>query len=119
MDGKSENLIQQIFNLFMRNGIKSMTMDDIARELSISKKTIYKYFDDKSDLVNQVMQFHLDNDKRLVAEFSKNDFNAIDQMFEIAKNTTRNIKEIHPSSYFDLQKYYPLAWENFVRHTLQ
>ena len=116
MDGKSENLIQQIFYLFMRNGIKSMTMDDIARELSISKKTIYKYFVDKSDLVNQVMQFHLDNDKKLVAEFSENTLNAIDEMFEIAKNTTKNIKEIHPSSYFDLQKYYPQAWEKFVRH---
>ncbi len=116
MDRKLETLIQQIFMLFMRNGIKSMTMDDISRELSISKKTIYKHFVDKSDLVNQVMQFHIDSDKKLTEVFLKNSLNAIDEMFEIAKNSTNNIKEIHPSTYYDLQKYYPQAWNNFMEY---
>jgi AcrR family transcriptional regulator len=116
MDQKLETLITQVFMLFMRNGVKSMTMDDISRELSISKKTLYKHFVDKSDLVNQVMQFHIDSDKKLNEVFSRNSLNAIDEMFEIAKNTTNNIKEIHPSTYYDLQKYYPQAWNNFLAY---
>lgn len=116
MNDKLENLVRQIFNLFMKNGIKSMTMDDVARELGVSKKTIYKYFKDKADLVNQVMMLHINEDKKLCEALSKQSGNAIDEMFAIGKNVTNNIKEIHPSSYFDLQKYYPEAWNLFLTH---
>lgn len=109
-------LLEQIFNLFMQNGIKSMTMDDIAKELSVSKKTLYKYFKDKADLVSRAMQFHIEDDIKMMEGLAHVDGNAIDQMFAISKHVTEHIKEIHPSNLYDLQKYYPDAWSLFTQH---
>ncbi len=97
----------------MRNGIKSMTMDDIARSMGMSKKTLYKSFKDKSDLVHQVLENHLEEDKKALNDICSSGLNAIDEMFEITKHVGEQIKDIHPSIHFDLEKYYPEAWQVF------
>ncbi|MDQ3191380.1 MAG: TetR/AcrR family transcriptional regulator [Bacteroidota bacterium] len=97
----------------MRNGIKSMTMDDIARSMGMSKKTLYKSFKDKGDLVYQVLENHLEEDKTALDKICSSGLNAIDEMFEITKHVGEQIKDIHPSIHFDLEKYYPEAWQVF------
>ncbi len=106
-------LLQPICKLFMRNGIKSMTMDDIARSMGMSKKTLYKSFKDKGDLVYQVLENHLEEDKTALDKICSSGLNAIDEMFEITKHVGEQIKDIHPSIHFDLEKYYPEAWQVF------
>jgi len=116
MKEKADLLFPSIFGLFMRNGIKSMTMDDICKELGISKKTLYKHVRDKSDLVNRVMLWFVENEEKLIEELATQQLNAIEELFAIFKNVTNKIKEIHPSSYYDLQKYYPEAWNTFLKY---
>ncbi|MBW7846308.1 MAG: TetR/AcrR family transcriptional regulator, partial [Bacteroidia bacterium] len=59
MDEVKEKLLVEASSLFMRFGFKSMTMDDVSRELGISKKTLYQYFSDKNELVNQCVDYYL------------------------------------------------------------
>lgn len=108
-----ENTVPAITELFMKNGIKSMTMDDIARELSVSKKTLYKFVDNKHDLVKQCAIHrecqHIDH---VEAIMSKN-LNAIDEMYEITDFVIKMLLDIHPSIFYDLEKYYPEAFKSF------
>jgi TetR/AcrR family transcriptional regulator, cholesterol catabolism regulator len=116
VEEKMATYLVEIFNLFMQNGIRSMTMDDVAKNLNVSKKTLYRHFKDKNDLVQKVMGFHIESDIALVESIAGSFDNAIEEMFKITEHITTQIKEIHPSNLFDLQKYYPEAWGLFVRH---
>jgi TetR/AcrR family transcriptional regulator, cholesterol catabolism regulator len=116
MEKEEINLIEQITQLFLKFGIRSMTMDDIARELGISKKTIYKYFKDKKEIVGKVMQAFLEYDRACIMMLRNNKTNPIDEMMEIAHQVTQKITSVHPSVYYDLQKYYPEAWKTFTDH---
>lgn len=111
MDEKAIEIIEKSIGVFMQFGIKSITMDDIARHLSISKKTIYKNFSDKNDLVIKALSYHTDCDLNRLCSIKELNLNAIDENFEISKMVLENLKNIHPSVWYDLQKYHPEAWK--------
>ncbi len=100
----------------MRYGIKSVTMDDVARNLGMSKKTLYKYVTDKRDLVKKVMMMGRQEDVRVISEVMSKNLNAIDENFEISKFVVEKVKNIHPSIFYDLEKYYSDAWKVFEEH---
>jgi TetR/AcrR family transcriptional regulator, cholesterol catabolism regulator len=104
-------LLEQITQLFLRFGIRSLTMDDIARELGISKKTLYRYFEDKKDLVRKVIEIFIEFDKGLVLQLRDRKVNAVDEMMEICTHISQKITEVHPSVFYDLQKYHADAWK--------
>ena len=116
MDEKFLEILEKVGNVFMRYGIKSVTMDDMARELKISKKTLYKYVSDKNDLVCKVMGAHCEMDKIQFNEAIHSVDNAIDEIFAITKYVGDQVKQMHPSIHYDLEKYYPEAWEIFEDH---
>lgn len=97
----------------MRYGIKSMTMDDIARHLGVSKKTLYLYVTDKNDLVEKVMLSIVNRERAITREMCDNNPNAIDMLFELTKDVSKKFGQIHPSINYDLQKYHPKAWGIF------
>ena len=103
-------------DVFMRYGIKSVNMDDVARELKMSKKTLYKYVRDKLDLVCQVMKGHCDLEVSTLANLVTDSENAIDELILISNYVSGQLNEVHPSIHYDLQKYYPEAWEVFYEH---
>lgn len=87
-------------------------MDDIARELGISKKTLYEYFADKTDLVSKVLEFQMFK-IRTVFEVEKDDGNnAIDHLLEISQITMEFLKNFSPTIHYDLQKYYPSVFKS-------
>jgi AcrR family transcriptional regulator len=116
MEEEVTALFEKVMELFMRNGIKSMTMDDIARELGISKKTLYKYVTDKNDLVMKLMDRGREMDECFVRDVQEQGMNAIDENFEISRFLVQRLNSVHPSIFYDLQKYHPKAWEAFSRH---
>ncbi|MCB0428912.1 MAG: TetR/AcrR family transcriptional regulator [Flavobacteriales bacterium] len=116
MEKQRIKIIQKAGELFLRCGVRSLTMDDVSRELAISKKTLYKHVSDKSDLVQQVMKFHLEEDQQCFQELQEGDLNAIDELFEVSRVVSEKLSSFHPSVLFDLQKYYPEAWELFQNH---
>ena len=102
--------------LFMRYGIKSMTMDDIARQLGISKKTLYLYVDNKKDLVKKMMALHIEEDQDCICQIVNKNGNAIDELMEITKMVGEQMKEMHPAVMFDLKKYHPEAYKLLMDH---
>ena len=109
-----DNIIQTSHDLFMRYSIKSITMDDIAKALSISKKTIYQYFKDKNDLVLHVTRAHLEEEKLEIQTIKENSSNAIEILIEESLCLRRNITDMNPSLLFDLKKYHHQAWALYL-----
>lgn len=113
MDERGIEILGKTAELFMRNGIKSMTMDDIAKNLGISKKTLYVYVSDKNDLVVKVMQQIVDLEKTLANQMCETYDNAIDMLFALSEDVSQKFGQIHPSINYDMQKYHPEAWKIF------
>jgi AcrR family transcriptional regulator len=89
-------------------------MDEIARELGISKKTIYQYFKDKDDLVCEATSYILDCDRKEFEEIQTQSDNSIEELFLISKCLRRNFENLNPSILFDLKRYHPKAWDIFI-----
>ncbi|MCX6277209.1 MAG: TetR/AcrR family transcriptional regulator [Bacteroidetes bacterium] len=107
MNTKTRQIIEQVRKLYHRYGIKSVTMDDAASHLGISKKTLYEHFRDKEDLVNAVlMQEHYNHYSFLDAIEGK-ELNAIEEMFDVYKMINAMYKDYNPSMVYDVRKYYP------------
>ena len=101
-------LLENVKNLFMRYGIKSVTMDDVARELGISKKTLYLHVSNKEDLVEKVLEhihntYH--NSEGEICEMGQ--LNAIEVLMKVNDIVTRMMQDHNPSMQYDLKKYYP------------
>lgn len=116
LDEKFEQLLVKAMDIFMRYGIKSVTMDDLARHLGVSKKTIYKYVKDKRDLILKGVAYHQKQEQCAIEECVHGGLNAIDELFEITKVILSQLRSIHPSVMYDLEKYYPEAREQFKEY---
>jgi len=115
MDKKTE-IISQAIMLFMRYGIKSLTMDNVAGHLGISKKTLYQYVSDKKDLVKQGVNFLIEHEKSILCNTMEDSKTAIDELIGTTKCVSSEIGEMHPSVIYDLQKYHPGAWKLMETH---
>ncbi len=107
-----EELIGKISELFLKYGVKSVTMDDIARELGISKKTLYLSFTDKKDVVMKFIEYSIANQTCNIKEKSEvTGENAIDILLNVSQILISAQNKVNPNVNYDLQKYYPEAWE--------
>lgn len=113
---EEKEILDQVITLFMQYGIKSMTMDEIARQLGISKKTLYQYVANKNELVTKVMAMKLGEEKDCIYQLFESGSNPIDELMQITDFVRSNMKEIHPSVMFDLKKYHPDAWKLMQDH---
>ncbi|MCB0735465.1 MAG: TetR/AcrR family transcriptional regulator [Flavobacteriales bacterium] len=112
----SEKLLIRSLEMFMRYGIKSVSMDDIASEMGMSKKTLYQYVKDKRDLVNQSVNYHFTQDREACSRVLGHSSNAIEQMLDIASHVIQMMRQMNPSTIYDLRKYYPEGWKKFEEH---
>lgn len=116
VEEKLISLLGQVRDIFMRYGLKSVTMDDLCREMSISKKTLYQYVSDKNELVKKTMEFEIEQDQCEIKSIVQKNLSAMDELFEITESVEEKIKNLHPSILYDMQKYYPEAWELMSNH---
>lgn len=112
MDTKAR-ILQGAHDLFFRYGIKSVTMDDIAKHLGMSKKTIYQFFADKDEIVfllgNTTQDMHL----KQFAAIASNAKDPIDEILQTMKYIASMFNQMNPNIFYDMQKYHPKSWENF------
>jgi AcrR family transcriptional regulator len=100
-------------DLFLKAGIKSVTMDDIAKHLGMSKKTIYQFFKDKNELVVALVTKKLKEDEDQMLEFMSRSTNVIEEMINMTKCSEEMFSRINPIVIHDMQKYHPEAWKVF------
>lgn len=108
-----ERIIQGGEELFLTAGIKSVTMDDIAKHLGMSKKTIYQFFKDKNELVLALTKKKLQEDEEQMAEIISKSTNVIEEMINMMKCSEDILSRINPIVIHDMQKYHPDAWKQF------
>lgn len=102
-----EKIIEKSNELFLNLGFKSVTMDEIASALGVSKKTIYKYFKNKTELVASVTEYIFNNVCTGIDHICSLKKNPIEEIFDIKRFIMSNLKDEKSSPQFQLQKYYP------------
>lgn len=111
-----ERIQQKARELFMRYGFRSVTMDEIAGQMGVSKKTIYQFFEDKDSLVESVMQGEMTYMQGECMKQNSESANAIDEMFKDMDSMEAVMDSLNPQIIFDLEKFYPKTFEKFKRH---
>lgn len=108
-------MINRISEAFRTYGIKSVTMDDLARTLGMSKKTLYQLFSDKKDLVQQVVDYQIHQQQEDMQQvIDKQQGNAIDQLLQLSRVISSHLKMVNPSMIYDLKKHYLHTWEYVI-----
>src|ERR1700712_3516672 len=110
---QEDRIIQGGEELFLSAGIKSVTMDDIAKYLGMSKKTIYQFFKDKNELVMALVKKKLQEDEDQMATIISQSANVIEEMINMMKCSEEIFSRINPIVIHDMQKYHPEAWRKF------
>lgn len=111
-----DRILRHAMTLFMQKGIKSVSMDDIAASMAMSKKTLYKWFDNKDELVHAVMQQHLLETQHDCEQLQGHATSAIDELFRMMDWMRQQFSEVHPSIFYDMQKFHPATWQLWVSH---
>lgn len=104
-------LLDSAKELFLKYGIKSVSMDDIARLLGISKKTIYSHVENKSELVIESIKAFVKEEEDCIEEITKNSENAIQEITAIAAYVLKSLRKMKPTLLYDLKKYYAAAFQ--------
>lgn len=111
-----ERILDTAFTLFRQYGTRSITMDDIAVRMGISKKTLYAHFADKSDLVTNVMSRHLKLMEDQCVDGLTQSKDAIEELFLVMKMLEDKLRNMNPVVMMDLQKYHAKAFQLFEQH---
>lgn len=106
-----QTLVARSRELFMKHGLKSLTMDDIARELGMSKKTIYQVVDNKSDLIRICLKDYLDEERRNLDLILGKAENSVDELIHIMEYFLAAVRDLNSNTLNELQKYYPESWD--------
>ncbi|OCB74315.1 TetR/AcrR family transcriptional regulator [Flavobacterium crassostreae] len=109
-----EKIIAKASELFLKFGFKSITMDDIATEMCISKKTIYKYFCNKELLIEESTNFIQKEIHQIIETITIQNHNAIEENFEIRKMFKEMFKSAENSPVYQLKKHYPEIYEKVI-----
>ncbi|MBP6185723.1 MAG: TetR/AcrR family transcriptional regulator [Saprospiraceae bacterium] len=107
----SAEVLSTAEQLFLRYGLKSVSMDDIANEAGISKKTLYQFVTSKAELVDQIVENHICQETNLMDELTGSTENAIDEMLAISATVSETLKHMSPGLMYDLRKYYRKTWD--------
>jgi len=114
MNDDLQHLLIKVRELYLKYGIKSITMDDVARELGISKKTLYQYVTDKDDLVGKFIDYEIFLRQEQIFKCFRIGFNAIEELFEISIFMNKIMRNQNPATEYDLRKYYPQHFQKML-----
>jgi AcrR family transcriptional regulator len=111
---KYQGIIAQAYSIFMQHGIKNVSMDDLCRQMAISKKTLYKYVENKADLLKRISLYIQDLITTRLKELEELDLNAIDVLLEMSRVSSGNHVRINPVVSYEIRKYYPQVYDNYI-----
>jgi len=106
-----DQIIEGALKLFMRDGVKSVNMDDVSTFLGISKKTLYQHVDNKGDLLEKAFRLYQNRILDIINTIQKKNENPIDELFDIDEQVCHILKNRPPMLINNLEKYHPSVWE--------
>jgi AcrR family transcriptional regulator len=108
-----ERIVGKAHELFMRYGIRSISMDEVANQLGMSKKTIYQFYTDKDALVEDVINIELGTNETECRKQKVQSENAVHEMFLALDMVMEVFTKMNPAVIFDLEKYHPKAFKKY------
>ena len=109
MDDQTK-IIEQIEEKLFKEGFYKTTMDDVASELGMSKKTIYKFFPSKDDLVMAIAKHFMNSMKNKIVPALNSDKNAIEKLSELINILAKASEKVSPKRMDEIRKYFPNLW---------
>ncbi len=110
-----EKIVNSAEELFMQYGIRSVTMDDVASQSAMSKKTIYQYFQNKDALVLAVADAHFEREKEEFLDLEEAAVDAVHELILVSQCIRKHVFKMNPSLLFDMQKYHGAAWDAYLK----
>ncbi|RCW31043.1 TetR/AcrR family transcriptional regulator [Marinilabilia salmonicolor] len=110
-----ERIITGAGKLFYSKGIKRVTMDDISTEIGMSKRTIYENFRDKTEILRATVDFLSDKHRQEVDQMQSGSGNVMEVIIKILLYGLKSIDLVSPMYLEDMQKFYPLLWEETIQ----
>jgi TetR/AcrR family transcriptional regulator, cholesterol catabolism regulator len=114
MDRTLIDVLERVRELFFKYGVRSVSMDDICRDLGLSKKKLYQLFSSKNELVEKLLELERENFEIIFDTYSFEGVNAIDILLTVSKEVGERFRDVSPSMTFDLKKYYPEIYHNHI-----
>lgn len=111
-----ERIRFKAYELFLRYGIRSVSMDDIASQLGMSKKTLYQYFNDKNELVDAALDIEINKGQQDCLVCCEKAKDAIEEILITMGNIAEQFRHMNPTVLFDLEKFHPNAFRKFQKH---
>jgi AcrR family transcriptional regulator len=111
-----ERILLKAEELFMQYGIRSVSMDDIANNLGMSKKTLYQYFADKDELVEGVVDGHINEVEGDCIQCRTNATDAIHEIFLTMEHIMEELSNMNPMLLYDLEKFHFKAYQRFKNY---
>lgn len=101
-----EQNVDACFQLFIREGLRAVSIDDIVRNCSLSKKELYENFGNKEGVIREVFRYDLDVTERLFETAQATSDHAIGEMVQVHQHFMKRLSNVSPVLFFDLRKYY-------------
>jgi AcrR family transcriptional regulator len=111
-----ERILAEAERLFWKFGVRSVTMEDIARQLGISKKTIYQHFSDKEQILYQVIQDKTGRNQSEMECMVIGTDNPVEEILNVLKLMHKNADKVSPNFLNDIKRYYPQAFALFRQY---
>ena len=111
-----DRIKQKAHDLYMQYGVRSVTMDEIALQMGVSKKTIYQYYADKDELVDAVMVDIINHNQDCCMKDKSTAKDAVHEVFLAMDMMQEMFQNMNPTILFELEKYYPKSFEKFKQH---
>lgn len=111
VENKYQSIIDNAFKLFNEHGVRNVSMDDICRHMGISKKTLYRYVENKADLLKKISDSIFNKVSSTICELENSNLNAIDILVEMSKIPVKLFENVNPIISFEMRKFYPIIFD--------
>jgi TetR/AcrR family transcriptional regulator, cholesterol catabolism regulator len=119
MEKELIDILERVRELFFKYGVRSVSMDDICRDIGVSKKKLYTYFQSKTELVGKLLELERRNFEIIFEQHNFEGINAIDILLIVSRDLGERFWDISPSMTFDLKKYYPDIYHQHIDERIE
>ncbi|MBC7452014.1 MAG: TetR/AcrR family transcriptional regulator [Cytophagales bacterium] len=116
MDEIKSRIITEADTLFLKFGVKSITMDEIAKNVGMSKKTIYQHVNDKDELVKLIMQAQMDHQELQVQLIHATSKDPVDEVLRLSDYLGTVFANMNPFVLMEIQRYHPKAFDIYLSY---
>jgi TetR/AcrR family transcriptional regulator, cholesterol catabolism regulator len=119
MDKSLIDILERVRELFFKYGVRSVSVDDICRDLGISKKKLYQHVASKNELVEKLLELERQNFEIIFDRHNFEGVNAIDILLTVSRDIGERFWDVSPSMTFDLKKYYPDVYHRHIDERIE